>query len=161
MDYDNEVYLYWSSQESKWVFSPGIGSNKIWVSSVCYYIDPKACKDWIAIGESISEISIECDDANVLITRKANISVILPGESLKNNESDNQNDTKSNRGTLFGLIGGCMLLFSITIIAGIIFSRKRRKISENQQNENHYLYRKSFMDFYRKYHSSIHYPESP
>ena len=153
VNFDNEIYLYWSSREAAWVFSPGIESNAIIGLSACYDIDPTKCKDWTEDGHIYSGIKIECNITGVTILPKLHK---INGRNKTTAENPNK-DKQSSKGTLFGLIGSCIFLFIITIVVGIIFSRKRRKKFEQHKHGNSLIHRRSFVDFYQRFHSVYDY----
>ena len=148
VSFDKEMYLYWSSREAAWVFSPGIGSNEIIGSSVCYDIDPTKCKDWKEDGHTYSGIKMYCNNTGVTVLPKLYKTIGRNNTTAENPSKDKQ----SSKGTLFGLIGSCTFLFIITIVVGIIFSRKRRKKYEQHKHGSSLIHRRSFVDFYQRFH---------
>ena len=167
---NKEIYLYWRSRENAWVFSPGIGSNNIWASSICDDSDPRKCKDWNVQNQISPGISIECHDPSVSGSQKENLAALLPRSSLDkgvnkisndidlSDQNPNQ-DIRSNKSTMYGLIGGCISLFSITIIVGVFFSRRKKFQMEKNHHGSASVYRKSFVEFYLKYH--LEHEENP
>ena len=162
---DQEIYLYWNSHTTRWIFSPGIGSKTIWASSECYGIDPTKCTDWTVKSQLSSGIRIICD--NTYVPRKhngnlpvRNLSTTEPTSKVVNNadidikinDKDSIQETQTNHSALFGLIGGCICLFGVTMIVGIVFSRKRRKRTEMHQHGAASPYSRRFVDFYLKHH---------
>ena len=152
VNFDQEIYLYWNSREAAWVFSPGIGSNAIIGSSLCYDIDPTKCKDWTEDGHTYSGIIMYCNNTGVTILPK-----LHKIDGWNKTTAENPDKGKpSSKETLFGLIGSCTFLFIITIVVGIIFSRKRRKKYEQHKHGSSLIHRRSLVEFYQRFHVLIH-----